>query len=91
MRFCVEIVFYRKKLPKYEELSMKRHLAAVFIAALLVSILCAQSKEATVYVTAQGKKYHMQHCRTIAKSAAVPVDKASAEQQGYSECKVCAP
>ena len=46
-----------------------------------------QQKE-VVYITKTGAKYHRGSCRHLQYSAR-PIEKASAQQQGYEPCKIC--
>nr|MCR5762672.1 hypothetical protein [Treponema sp.] len=56
-----------------------------------LSIVEAQNKSSTVYITEKGKKYHLRTCRTIQKSEVTAVLKAEAEKMGLSPCKICKP
>ena len=47
-------------------------------------------KEATVYVTNTGSKYHRAGCRYLKKSK-IPIKLSEAKNQGYTPCKVCNP
>ena len=59
----------------------------IFIATLLFA-----SSSATVYITANGKKYHRENCRTLTKSKAVTaVSIDEVKRKGYTPCKVCYP
>lgn len=48
------------------------------------------NKEATVYVTNTGSKYHRSGCRYLKKSK-IPMKLSEAKSQGYTPCKVCNP
>ena len=50
----------------------------------------AQKKDATVYVTKTGKKYHRDGCRYLSKSR-IPIGLSNAKAQGYGPCSVCNP
>ncbi|MEO5644253.1 MAG: hypothetical protein ABIQ40_04750 [Bacteroidia bacterium] len=69
----------------------------VFILAsiiLLSSAKCSNAKTTetatTVYITATGKKYHMENCRSLNESKSA-VTLSDAIAQGYGPCKVCHP
>jgi len=47
-------------------------------------------KEATVYITKTGKKYHKDGCRYLSKSK-IETTKQSAIKDGYGACSVCKP
>ena len=49
-----------------------------------------QKKDATVYVTKTGKKYHRDGCRYLSKSQ-IPISLSNAKTQGYGPCSVCNP
>lgn len=50
----------------------------------------AVSKDAFVYVSSSGKKYHLESCRTLKESKnKISLDKAISE--GYEACQVCKP
>lgn len=68
----------------------KKRMAIFAFFTLAVMAVCAAT--GSVYVTASGKKYHKQSCRTIARSkqvTALTVEQARA--RGYEPCKVCHP
>ncbi|WP_352404471.1 ComEC/Rec2 family competence protein [Sporanaerobacter acetigenes] len=48
------------------------------------------NKEATVYITNTGSKYHKAGCRYLKKSK-IPMKLSEAKSQGYTPCKVCNP
>jgi len=69
-------------------------LATVLFATSAVGLANPQirfpkNKEAIVYVTRTGKKYHRSSCRHLAKSS-IPM-KLSEARQYYDPCKVCGP
>lgn len=70
---------------------MKKRIFLFAVLVLLTAVMPVQSKTAAVYVSAQGKKYHTQTCRTIAKAQTVLLDRTEAEKQGYTACKICKP
>ncbi|WP_084164020.1 hypothetical protein [Olivibacter sitiensis] len=47
-------------------------------------------KEATVYITRTGAKYHRDGCRYLSKSK-IKTIKKEAVKNGYEACKVCRP
>ncbi len=47
-------------------------------------------REATVYVTRTGKKYHREGCRYL-RSSKIPISRKQAIKEGYEPCSVCAP
>jgi hypothetical protein len=47
-------------------------------------------KEAVVYITKTGKKYHRAGCRYL-KHSHMKVSKEEAIAEGYTACKVCRP
>lgn len=49
-----------------------------------------QTKEATVYVTNTGKKYHRAGCRYLSKSQ-IPISLSDAKADGYGPCSKCNP
>jgi hypothetical protein len=49
-----------------------------------------QPKEATVYVTRTGKKYHGEGCRYLSQSK-VPMSLKDAKAKGYTSCSLCRP
>lgn len=70
-------------------INRRRGLVAVLVF-LFVSALFAADSAVTVYVTANGKKYHFATCRTLKNSTSVielPLEKAKA--RGYEPCGVC--
>jgi hypothetical protein len=66
-----------------------------FLAALLLSFIVlafSQSNALLVYATPKGEKYHLQNCRTIAKSKVVEtLTIEEAKERGLEPCKVCKP
>jgi hypothetical protein len=72
---------------------MKSSRRYFILGFLVLGLLAYAATEATtVYVTPNGKKYHTQTCRTIAKSKTVTaITKDEAIEQGYTACKVCKP
>lgn len=67
----------------------RRGLVAALVF-LFVSALFAADSAVTVYVTANGKKYHLATCRTLKNSTSVielPLEEAKA--RGYEPCGVC--
>jgi hypothetical protein len=47
-------------------------------------------KEATVYVTRTGSKYHEEYCSYLRYSS-IPMKKSAAQSSGYSACSRCNP
>jgi hypothetical protein len=56
------------------------------LAFAAVSSLCAD----IVYLSATGKKYHRQACRTLMKKPTA-IERKEAEERGYQACKLCRP
>lgn len=54
------------------------------------TVLAAQTKNETVYITRTGKKYHRDGCRSLNRSR-IPIKRSDAAAQGYGACKVCRP
>ncbi len=51
-----------------------------------------QAQEATVYVTASGKRYHRADCRTLRRSKTPKsISLKEAKHKGYTPCGVCRP
>lgn len=68
----------------------RRRKLATALLFLFISALFAADSAVTVYVTANGKKYHFATCRTLKNSSSVielPLEKAKA--RGYEPCSVC--
>lgn len=65
----------------------------VYIFLLLsLTLMFAESKLKTVYITPTGKKYHTATCRTLSKTKnIIPIDIEEAKEKGYTACKVCNP
>ena len=53
-------------------------------------IRSTQHKEATVYITDTGERYHVSSCRYLRYSKH-PVSLGEAKRRGYTPCKVCQP
>ena len=70
---------------------MKRLVFLVMFALAAASMPYTQSKTTTVYVTANGKKFHAKGCRTIKKSEVKALPKEEALKKGLEPCKVCKP
>jgi hypothetical protein len=49
-----------------------------------------QKKDATVYVTRTGKKYHRAGCSSLSRSS-IPMTLKDAKARGYTACKLCRP
>jgi len=49
-----------------------------------------EQKDATVYITKSGEKYHKAGCRYLSKSQ-IKTTKKEAVKNGYGACKVCKP
>jgi len=68
----------------------RRILSAVFV--FLALFTTAEAAGRLVAVTQTGKKYHVEDCRTLARSKGVkmiPIEQAKA--RGLEPCKVCEP
>jgi hypothetical protein len=75
-------------------------LAVVFAVALLLWLArgCGPGTKDTakasatdiVHVTATGKRYHREGCRSLSKSD-IAITRAEAEARGLTPCKVCKP
>ena len=50
----------------------------------------AEQKDATVYITKSGEKYHKAGCQYLKKSQ-IKTTKKEAVKNGYGACKVCKP
>ncbi len=50
----------------------------------------AEQKDATVYITKSGEKYHKAGCQYLKKSQ-IKTTKKEAVMNGYGACKVCKP
>jgi len=50
----------------------------------------AEQKDATVYITKSGEKYHKTGCKYLKKSQ-IKTTKKDAVKNGYGACKVCKP
>jgi hypothetical protein len=48
------------------------------------------TKEATVYVTRTGSKYHEEYCSYLRQSS-IPMKKGEAQSSGYTACSRCNP
>lgn len=60
--------------------------------ALILSMAlgaAAHKSDPTVYVTEQGKKYHLKNCRL--KHGSTGIKLSVAKQKGYKPCAVCKP
>ncbi|MBS1718743.1 MAG: hypothetical protein JSS72_13525 [Armatimonadetes bacterium] len=67
---------------------MKRVLVTGALAMSLMAVAMAQ----TVYVTKEGKSYHLANCSSIARSKTKKAMSISAAQKaGYAACKICKP
>ena len=64
--------------------------AASSVQGREVVYTAAEQKDATVYVTKTGEKYHRAGCRYLKKSQ-VKTTKKEAVKNGYGACKVCKP
>lgn len=53
-------------------------------------IRSTQYKQATVYITNTGERYHVSSCRYLRYSKH-PVSLGEAKRRGYTPCKVCQP
>ncbi|CAN5833378.1 hypothetical protein BH11BAC7_BH11BAC7_33370 [soil metagenome] len=73
---------------------MIRYVFILISIILLNSAKCDNQKKgeggSTVYITATGKKYHLENCRTI-KESKTSILLTDAIAQGYAPCKVCHP
>lgn len=66
-------------------MKMKNIITSIILALFLV---VGKAKAQTVYVTDNGKKFHMKNC-DVAKTGKKGVELAEAKKQGYEACKVC--
>ena len=64
--------------------------AASSVQGREVVYTAAEQKDATVYVTKTGEKYHRDGCRYLKKSQ-IKTTKREAVKNGYGACKVCKP
>lgn len=55
----------------------------------LVGNLTGQNQ--TVYITKSGEKYHLEGCRHLRFSRKIPINIATAREEGYEPCKTCKP
>ncbi len=72
---------------------MTKRKVTVFIALCTVLVtLFAADVQTKVYVTAKGKKYHRETCRTLKKTKhPIELTLKAATEKGYTACKVCKP
>lgn len=49
-----------------------------------------QGQQTTVYVTRNGKKYHLEGCSSLSRSQ-IPISLQDAKAKGYGPCSVCKP
>lgn len=71
---------------------MYKFFIAIFALCLITTVFTPAAEASnTVYITQQGKKYHKQDCKTIAKSSTAKTTIQEAKKQGYKPCKVCKP
>lgn len=68
---------------------MRKVVNIVASLALLSAFAAAQGKPVMVYVTEQGKSYHVKNCRLKHGSKGMPL--AEAKKKGYKPCKICKP
>lgn len=54
------------------------------------SVQQVEVKEATVYITNSGKKYHSSGCSSLSKSK-IPINRSDAINSGYGACSKCNP
>ena len=62
----------------------------LLLLLLLISFL-SYAQDKTVYITAKGKKYHREYCRTTKNSNTTAISLSRARSMGYEACKVCRP
>ncbi|MDR1446763.1 MAG: thermonuclease family protein [Treponema sp.] len=68
-------------------------LIPVFILCLLPLLNCAGGENAAeqkVYVTASGKKYHLENCSSLRRSK-IAISLGDAVKSGYGPCSICKP
>ena len=68
---------------------MRKVTSIVASLALLAAYAAAQGKPVMVYVTEQGKSYHVKNCRLKHGSKGMAL--AEAKKKGYKPCKICKP
>ena len=68
---------------------MRKKISFILVLFFIAAMLFAQGS--TVYVTANGKKYHVASCYTIKNSKIISMSKEKAIQAGYTACKICNP
>jgi len=71
---------------------MRKSIRLLLPMALLTSMALAcvaQPKPTIVYVTEQGKKYHVKNCRL--KHGSKGMKLSEAKSKGYKPCAVCKP
>lgn len=66
-------------------MKMKNIITSIILALFLV---VGKAKAQTVYVTDNGKKFHMKNC-DVAKTGKKGMELTEAKKQGYEACKVC--
>lgn len=64
--------------------------AASDVQGRVVAYTVAEQKDAVVYITKTGEKYHRAGCRYLSKSQ-IKTTKKEAVKNGYGACKVCKP
>ena len=69
---------------------MKKTILIFFVLLLLIPTFVFASNTKTVYLTANGSKYHLYSCDYI-KDIYYKTTVDNAEAQGYEPCKVCNP
>jgi hypothetical protein len=77
---------------------MGKHIAwVILIFALIgltpVSTVFGQDQSRIVYIagSGNGKKYHVEDCRTLRNSTKIEVTVEDAKNRGYTPCGVCKP
>lgn len=62
------------------------NIISILVIALFLCV--GKLKAQTVYVTDNGKKYHMKNC-DVAKTGKKGIELSEAKKKGYEACKVC--
>lgn len=69
---------------------MKKKVAVALLLVLVAFLLAAAPAATVVYVTRTGEKYHLDGCRSLAKSR-IPTTLGEAVARGYGPCGICHP
>lgn len=72
-------------------MSKRKTLIFALLFAAITGI-CGGDSNKKVYVAGNGKKYHLEYCRTLQNSKHITeMTACEAEAKGYAPCKVCKP